>query len=130
MARQMRQQAQAWPRQLVPIPETEWPPPTATAAYPIAAWRSRDYLVQQYAEEPFRGIEVRRLTVNRVTIEVSGHWEHNIAWDDLQRCKRETGHGDWYGVEIYPRDRDVVHECNIRHLWLLAEPLSIGWFEE
>ena len=131
LIRQTREQAKAWPEHLVEVPESEWPPRGIRTAkdYPTGLWRSRHYLVSRFDEQPYNGLEVRRLCVNRVTIRADGHWDENIPWDDLQRCKRETGHGDWYAVEIYPRDRDLVHIANIRHLWLLAEPLGIGWFK-
>ena len=70
---------------------------------------------------------MRRLTVNRVTIGGGGHFHENITWDELMRCKRETGLGDWYAVEVYPADRDIKHVANMRHLWVLSEPLGIGW---
>ncbi len=124
-----RKQAVTFPAELTEVPESRWPPARGKGPRPIAVWCSREYLVQCYAERACNGIEVRRLTVNRVTLGADGHWDQNIPWDDLQRCKRETGHGDWYGLEVYPRDRDVVHVANMRHLWLLAEPLPIGWFE-
>lgn len=130
MASQMRRQATAWPEQLAPLPEREWPPVRPQRPVrPIQVWRSRHYLAQVFQEPAYAGVKLRRLTVNRVTIGADGHWHQDIPWDDLQRCKSETGHGDWYGVEIYPRERDVVRICNMRHLWLLAEPLGIGWFE-
>ena len=130
VAAEMRKESATWPAHLVEVPKSEWPPPTHGVTRPVAVWRSRSFLVQQYAEAPTAFVEVRRLTVNRVTMGSSGHWDQDISWDDLQRCKRETGHGDWYAVEIYPRDRDIVHVANMRHLWLLSEPLSIGWFAE
>jgi hypothetical protein len=126
-AAEMRKQASAWPERLEPVPALAWPP-RSLDPYPIALWRSRYYLVQVFALEPYNGVEARRLSVNRVTIATTGHYEENIPWDDLQRCKRESGHGDWYGVEIYPRDRDIVRVANMRHVWLFAEPLTIGWF--
>jgi hypothetical protein len=129
LASEMRKQATAWPAQLAPVPESEWPA-RQDGARPLAAWRSRRYLALIYAAPALGGVEVRRLTVNRVTIDASGHWDQDIPWEDLQRCKRETGHGDWYAVEVYPRDRDIVHVANMRHLWLLAEPLGIGWVAE
>ncbi len=134
LVREMRKQATAWPEHLVEVPESEWPPRrilgNRVCEYPTGLWRSRHYLVQRFDEPPHDGVEVRRLSVNRVTLAIDGHWDQNIPWEDLQRCKRETGHGDWYAVEIYPRDRDLVYLSNIRHLWLLAEPLRIGWFSE
>ena len=122
---QMRTQAKAWPLELTEIPETEWP--AGIARRPRAVWRSRGYLVQMFDEPQCRGIEVRRLSINRVTIGGDGHWEADIDWERLMRLKREAGFGDWYGVEVFPRDRDVVNDANMRHLWLLAEPLPIGW---
>lgn len=127
-ASEMRAQATAWPVHLAPVPEDQWPPRAGYTEYPIAVWRSREFLAQVFEAPALGGTEVRRLTVNRVTMRADGHWDQDIAWDDLQRVKRETGHGDWYAVEIYPRDRDVVHVANMRHLWLLAEPLALGWF--
>lgn len=127
-AREARKQATAWPAHLVRYPESAWPRPRPGVERPLAIWRSRHYLAMFYPAPAFGGVEVRRLTINRTTLRTDGHWDENIPWDDLQRCKRETGHGDWYAVEVYPRDRDLVAVANMRHLWLLAEPLPIGWF--
>lgn len=129
LAAEMRQQAKAWPPHLVEMPESEWPPWRPGIDRPLVVWRSRHYLVMRYPAPDFNGVACRRLTVNRVTIGNDGQWDQDIHWEDLQRCKRETGHGDWYAVEVYPRDRDIVHVANMRHLWLLAEPLAIGWFQ-
>lgn len=126
----LRKRGETWPPHLVEVPESEWPRPGLGREYPRALWRSRYYLAALYAVPAFMGVEVRRLTVNRVTLGRDGRWDAGIPWEDLQLCKRETGHGDWYGVEIYPRDRDIVDVANMRHLWLLAEPLGIGWFEK
>ena len=46
------------------------------------------------------------------------------------QVKREIGFGDWYALEIFPRDGDIVNVANMRHLWMLATPLSIGWFAQ
>jgi hypothetical protein len=128
-ASEMRSTAKAWPDRLVEIPPEEWQH-FRTPARPVAVWRSRHYLVQRYDAAALGGVEVRRLSINRVTMGSSGYWDQDIPWEDLQRCKRESGHGDWYGVEIYPRDRDIVNVANMRHLWLMAEPLELGWFSE
>lgn len=127
LARATRKQAEAWPARLVEVPESEWPTPPPGDDRLLAVWRSRTYLVQMYSAPSFGGAEVRRLAVSRVTLGNGGRWDQNIPWDDLQRCKRETGHGDWYAVEVYPRDRHIVDVANMRHLWLVAEPLAIGW---
>ena len=125
----LRKRASEWSVQLTPIPESEWPPPKVDCERPVAVWRSREFFVQLVEAAPFQGIEVLRMSVNRCTLGGDGHWKQNIPWDDLQRCKREIGFGDWYGIEIYPRERDLVQVANMRHLWLLAQPLGIGWFE-
>lgn len=126
----LRTEGQLYPESLIAVPETEWPPPHPGGKYPVAVWRSRRYLVLQYAAPALNAVEVRRLTVCRTTLRRDGHWDEGISWDDLQRLKRESGHGDWYAVEIYPRERDLVRVANMRHLWLLAEPLTLGWFEK
>jgi hypothetical protein len=130
LARVMREQAKEWPPHLVEVPRETWPERRAhMTEYPIALWRSRHYLVQVYrTDSPVDGVEARRLSVNRVTVGSGLAWEQDIPWEDLMRLKRETGHGDWYGVEIYPRDRDIVNIANMRHLWVMAEPLALGWF--
>lgn len=131
LVKEMAERAKTYPVHLVPVPEGEWSPRRAgRSEYPIALWRSRSYLVAVYQAPRFTEALARRLSVNRVTVGADGHWEQNIPWEDLQRCKRETGHGDWYGLEVYPRDRDLVNVANMRHLWLFEEPLAIGWFEE
>lgn len=131
LAADLRKRAAAWPERLTEVPESQWPPrePELTER-PIKVWCSRTYFVQQYACPTHGGIELRRLSVNRVTVTKTGDWQDNIPWEDLMACKRQTGHADWYAIEIYPRDRDIVDVANMRHLWLLAEPLSIGWFEK
>jgi hypothetical protein len=127
LVRETRKRAAARPSHLVDVPESDWPG-TQGGERPIAVWLSQAYLVVSYPAPSFGGVEVRRLSVNRATVGIDGRWDQNIPWEDLQRIKRETGHGDWYAVEVYPRDRDVVNIANMRHLWLMATPLDIGWF--
>lgn len=114
----------ALPETLTPIPLEEFPPVIPGQPYLMQAWRSRNYVVQLY-DEPNR---VKRLSVCRARRSPQG-WVDGITWDELQTIKHELGFGDLYGVEVYPRDRDVINVANFRHLWLLPEPLPIGWFE-
>jgi hypothetical protein len=51
----------------------------------------------------------------------------NIPWDDLQRLKTECGYGMFDAVEIYPNKRYEVNVANMRHLWIMADPLSFAW---
>lgn len=130
MAKLAREEAAKRPARL-----TEISPERIAATYPNAkhppthVWQSRKYLVQMFDEAPLLGVDTRRITVCRVTLSDDGRWEDGLSWDELQDIKREIGFGDWYGVEIYPRDRDVVNVANMRHVWLLAVPLELGWFK-
>lgn len=69
---------------------------------------------------------MRRLSVLRVTTQ-KDDWADEITWDQLQRVKRECGFGEVDAVEVYPRDSDVVNVANIRHLWLMDEPVAFAW---
>jgi hypothetical protein len=117
--------AQALPEQLTPVLPDEFP---AIGLLPVQAWRSRKYLVQLW-DEPSEYQRMMRLSVCRVMQNANGRWQDGLTWDELQAIKREVGYGDWYAIEIYPRDEDVVNVANFRHLWLLPVPLPIGWFK-
>lgn len=112
------------PSALVAVPESQWPerhPPRL-----VKVWRSRDFLVQEYAPETV-GMP-RRLSICTSSINVNaGRWEDGITWDDLQRLKREAGYGDIDAVEIYPKDCDTVNVANLRHLWLMDAPIMFAW---
>jgi hypothetical protein len=126
----MRKQSEAQPEQLTLVPYEQWPARRpGTMEFPIALWRSRHYLVQKYeASSPAADVVALRLSVNRVTMGADGRWVDGLSWEELMRCKRECGYGEWYAVEVYPRDRDIVNDANMRHLWLFSEPLPVGWF--
>lgn len=81
----------------------------------LKVYRSADYLIQVYQDKD----GYIRISVNRVTIYDSGHWQDGISWDDLLWIKRKVGYGDRDAVEVYPRDDDVVNVANIRHLFIL-----------
>lgn len=106
------------------IPCADWPPvglPQGLAR----VWRSRDFLVQEYASVD----GVVRLSVNRAGVDGSGRWRQDITWDELQRLKREAGFGEREAVEVFPADVDVVNVANMRHLWVLPEwmRLPFAW---
>lgn len=102
------------------IPRTEWPDVFPLRC--VEVWRSRDYLAQIYQERD--GIE--RISVCRTTINGDG-WEDGITWDTLQRLKRECGRGDKDAVEVYPADDAIVNVANMRHLWVMPEPIAFKW---
>lgn len=131
MSAYSREEAKKRPAQLTEIPPSNWSASHRTAKHPpMRVWESRVFLVQLFHESPFMSVDMRRLTVSRITLQTDGHWHADIPWEALQKVKREVGFGDWYGLELYPRDCDVVNVANMRHLWLLAKPLAIGWFSQ
>jgi hypothetical protein len=88
-------------------------------------WISRSFFVQAF-QEPRSTI---RLTVNRCQ---SGFgkgrlFADGITWDELMDIKTQCGYGDRFAVEIYPEEKHAVNVSNMRHLWILSEPLLIGW---
>jgi hypothetical protein len=102
------------------VPRDQW---EHIATTQTRIWRSRDYLVQEYAE-PLPAIV--RLSILRT--QMSGdRWKDGISWDELQRLKNEVGYADHDAVEIYPAARDVVNVANIRHLWVMDQPLPFTW---
>lgn len=131
MAAYARSEALKRPERLTVIPYERWPDNYRKSTNaPTQAWESRKYLVQMYDAPLFKNIDARRLSVCRVTLQNDGQWEQNLTWEELMTAKRECGFGDWYAVEIYPRDIDIVNVANLRHLWLFSSPLPIGWFAD
>lgn len=112
-------------KELTEVPHEEWP----TFPYgkiPMNIWVSKDYLVQMHISYP----DMIRLSVCRSKVKTDGGWEDGLTWDELMDIKRELGFGGWYGVEVYPRDIDIINIANFRHIWLMPVPLPIGWFGE
>lgn len=116
----------SFPEQFVAIPREEFP---ALERLPVSAWKNRDYLVLLYVENNPQFPGLMRLSICRT--EINGRsWKDGLTWDELQAVKHEVGFGSSYAIEVYPADRDVVNVANFRHLWLLAKPLEIGWFND
>ena len=123
--RQLSRDNAKLPMILKPVPRESWPSvPLEVSKIPYAVWRSRDFLVSAYQEPD----GVSRLSVARSAIDTTtGRWKDGITWDELQEIKRQVGLGEYMAVEIFPADRDVINVANMRHLWVLREPLNIGW---
>ena len=88
----------------------------------IKIYRSYIYLVQVYNQNG-----AIRISVNKTHIDDNGSWLQGISWDDLMLIKRLIGYGDFDAVEVYPKDQDVVNVANMRHLFILNEPLDFIW---
>jgi len=126
LRRAQRKHVKTLPKELTEIPRDQFPP-GKPGNMPIRAFLSQKFLVQLYdASHQFQSMI--RMSVSRSGIDESGKWADKITWDELNSIKQEIGFGSWYGMELYPRDQDIVNVANIRHLWLLPVPLNIGWF--
>ena len=110
------------PSVLREVPRADWPatPPQGL----VRVLRSRDFLAQVF--EPPHTSSLARLSISRTTT-AGDRWQDGISWDDLQRLKAEAGYADRDAVEVYPAQCDVVNVANMRHLWVLAEPLPFAW---
>lgn len=93
----------------------------------IRAMRNRHFMVQVYQPGSKALDMVCRLSVIRCQLDDRGGWLGGITWDQLQAVKAGVGYGDYDAIELYPRDEDVVNVANIRHLWILREPLPWAW---
>ena len=110
------------PFDFVPVPESHWPKIVHNPKR-VAVWLSPDFMVQQVAESN----GVIRLTINIVALDGESRWQDGITWDDLQQIKNAVGFSEYDAVEVYPRQCDLVNEANLRHLWILPEPLPFIW---
>jgi hypothetical protein len=89
----------------------------------INTWRSRHHLAVAWVV-PNAQTVLCRLTVNRTYInESTGKWLEGILWDDLYRIKNECGFDKHDAVEVFPMQKNLVNVANMRHLWILKEPL-------
>ena len=106
------------------IPKSKWPRNDDITR--VSVWLNDKFLVQVFKKR-----DVFRLSVNRVTMNDSGRWDENITWDELQVVKHQCGFGDMLAVEVYPADRDIVNDANMRHLWVIdaaaAFIVGVGW---
>lgn len=119
--RQLERDNAKLPKRLQIVPQEQWPLRVPQGV--LRVWRSRDFLVQEYAVPDGA---VARLSVCRTSLS-GGRWQDGIAWEELQEIKQQTGYGDSYAVEIFPGDADVVNVANMRHLWVLAAPPAFAW---
>jgi hypothetical protein len=123
--RQLERDNLRWPPTLMDIPRELWADKMmqGSSAMPVRVLRSREFLVQVF-EEP---APVRcRLSICRTAVQ-AGEWLEGITWDELQRIKRECGYGLAEAVEIFPRDLDIVNVANMRHLWVMRDPIPFAW---
>lgn len=116
-----------WPERLCHVPRDEWPQQRLDAECPmVALLRSRGFLCQVYAE-PKHPEVLARLSIHRTALNDAGGWVDGITWDDLHRLKAEAGYAAYDAVEVYPAAGHLVCVANLRHLFVMREPLSFKW---
>jgi hypothetical protein len=111
----------AFPADLTPVPRDQWPQYKGINA-PFEVWRSRNYLVQAFNE----AAGTVRLSVCRTKLD-GNRWQDGIAWEELQEIKADVGYADFDAVEVFPRQSDVVNVANMRHLWVMPDPVPFAW---
>ena len=122
--RELERQNAKMPRELRLVPREEWPLEHQRGPI-LRVWRSRAFLVQEYAEP---APVLVRLSVLRTTLDPkAGRWVDGITWDELQSIKAECGYGRHDALELYPPDSDVVNVANLRHLWVMRELQTFAW---
>lgn len=117
----MRRDNLKYPAHLVQCPPSEWPQdyPKLSKSFIVSVWRSR-----QFALFVWNQGGVIRLSVNRTEWdERQKRFREDITWDDLQRLKSEAGYGDACAVELFPPDDNIVNVANMRHLFIVPEPI-------
>lgn len=123
--RVLKEENRKWPMLPVEMPKETWPPIPAGLSPGVVRMRllrSREFVIQIFDEHG-----TIRITVIRTLLDKRGRWKDGITWDELQQIKRWCGYADEIAVEIYPRESDVIDVANMRHLWILKEPLPFGW---
>lgn len=118
--REMAKENSRRPTVLTPMPKDQWPILLGVA--PVEVWLSSRFLAQVYEEAG----GVLRVSVCRTRLDARGQWEENLTWDELMDVKRQIGRAEAYAVEVLPADSKIVNVANMRHFWILREPL-VGW---
>lgn len=109
-----------FPSTMQPQPVPEW-----VQGKIIGTWRSREYLATAWPSE--HPDVLCRLTVNRAEIdEQTGSWIAGISWDHLWLIKNQCGFQDYDAVEVFPSRSRLVNDSNMRHLWVLNQPMPWG----
>lgn len=124
--RYIAKESAKFPEHLMLWEPKNWPEHMTTTPRPnfIEVWRSREFLVQVFSSDD--PSVVVRLSINRSAL-CGNEWQDNISWEVLQRLKSECGYALHDALEVFPSSRDVVNVANMRHLWVMRNPVSFAW---
>lgn len=119
----MKKKSKGFQSHLVEIPFEEWPEVARSSGRHFKVLRSNKFLVQIF---PLKEPCVVRISVCRAELQGST-WKDGISWDELMQIKRECGYKDFDAVEIYPMDEDIINVTNMRHIFVMKDPLEFAW---
>ncbi len=120
--RRLKRDNAAYSHAFVEISREAWPRSVNDPGR-LRVWRNRDFLVQEFKAD---GPALVRLSINRTSLS-GDRWTEGITWDELQAIKAAVGYPFADAVEIYPSVADEVNVANMRHLWVMREPISFAW---
>lgn len=89
----------------------------------IKAYVSKKYFVQLYQEKN----KPLRISIIKNKVNADLKWEDGLTWDEIQNIKNEIGFENNDCVEIYPAQQNVVNVANMRHIWVMNDPLPFSW---
>ena len=121
----LRKQNAKYPKVPAEIPKSEWPNLFSGGGdnTRTRVWRSCDFLIQEFTLPG----DLIRLSICRTDLNPQGKWKDNISWDELQMIKKLIGYADQDAVEIFPEEEHMVNVANMRHLWVLPDPIPWKW---
>lgn len=123
MKRYLKKTSKKYPPCLVEIPYEELSEELKKISKHLKLLRSNKFLVQIYSEDDPCLV---RLSICRTAI-TGKTWTGDITWDELMQIKRECGYEDFDALEVYPKDIDIINVTNMRHLFVMKEPVSFAW---
>lgn len=121
--RYLREQNRAYGHRMQEVPVEAGATSVDGRSRPCRAWRSRSFLAVLWCAPSGQLC----LSVNRTMIDGNGDWLDGITWDELLRVKSECGLGLLWGVEAYPPALEVMHDANMRHLFLFDSKPAWAW---
>lgn len=119
----LERENERWPINGREIPKDQWPRDLEFDRLRVI--RSRDYLIQVF--NVGKEGAILRLSVNRTKLLGTGRWDDGLTWDELQTVKRIAGYENYWAVEIYPPDAEVVNVASMRHLWIVPTMPEFAW---
>lgn len=82
--------------------------------YPDQVWRNNKYVVQAFLNQEILGHKATKLMIRRCDSKPIH------SWMDLQRIKNELFGKEAQGLEMYPRQSELINSHNLYWIWILS----------